>query len=82
MSYVIAGFEDALRKREHEFRIQHDEMSAKVLEYELKVLISVSKKQNKQKKQNQQMKVFHLPPKFLENKDFNPKFQAVLTISM
>lgn len=33
----ITGFEDALKKREHEFRLQKDEMSAKVLEYELKV---------------------------------------------
>eukprot|EP00105_Crassostrea_gigas_P017732 XP_011435624.1 PREDICTED: coiled-coil domain-containing protein 57 [Crassostrea gigas] len=30
------NFEDALKKREHEFRLQKDEMSAKVLEYELK----------------------------------------------
>nr|KAG5704183.1 hypothetical protein BaRGS_009713 [Batillaria attramentaria] len=29
-------FEDALRKREHEFRVQVDEMSSKVLEYDLK----------------------------------------------
>lgn len=33
---LTTGFEDALRRREHEFRIQIDEMSAKVLEYELK----------------------------------------------
>lgn len=33
---LTAGFEEAMRKREHEFRIQADEMSAKVLEYELK----------------------------------------------
>ena len=33
----VLGFDDALRRREHEFRIQSDEMSAKVLEYELKV---------------------------------------------
>lgn len=26
-----------MRRREHEFRIQQDELSAKVLEYELKV---------------------------------------------
>ncbi|XP_076459611.1 coiled-coil domain-containing protein 57-like [Babylonia areolata] len=29
-------FDDALKKREHEFRIQMDEMNAKVLEYDLK----------------------------------------------
>jgi hypothetical protein len=34
---TFLGFEEAMRKREHEFRIQADEMSAKVLEHELKV---------------------------------------------
>lgn len=33
---LTINFEDALKKREHEFRLQKDEMSAKVLEYELK----------------------------------------------
>lgn len=33
---LTTEFEDALKKREHEFRIQTDEMSAKVLEYDLK----------------------------------------------
>ncbi|XP_060556177.1 coiled-coil domain-containing protein 57-like [Ruditapes philippinarum] len=33
---LTLGFEEAMRKREHEFRIQADEMSAKVLEHELK----------------------------------------------
>lgn len=33
---LSAEFEDALKKREHEFRLQTDEMSTKVLEYELK----------------------------------------------
>ena len=37
LAAYLSGFEDALRRREHEFRIQSDEMSAKVLEYELKV---------------------------------------------
>lgn len=35
--FILPDFEDALKKREHEFRLQKDEMSAKVLEYELKV---------------------------------------------
>lgn len=35
--FFLPDFEDALKKREHEFRLQKDEMSAKVLEYELKV---------------------------------------------
>ncbi|XP_033742493.1 coiled-coil domain-containing protein 57-like isoform X2 [Pecten maximus] len=33
---LSAEFEDALKRREHEFRLQTDEMSTKVLEYELK----------------------------------------------
>ncbi|XP_053383312.1 coiled-coil domain-containing protein 57-like [Mercenaria mercenaria] len=33
---LTTGFEEAMRKREHEFRLQADEMSAKVLEHELK----------------------------------------------
>ncbi|XP_062605506.1 coiled-coil domain-containing protein 57-like [Saccostrea cucullata] len=33
---LTISFEDAVKKREHEFRLQKDEMSAKVLEYELK----------------------------------------------
>ncbi|KAH3712621.1 hypothetical protein DPMN_072373 [Dreissena polymorpha] len=33
---ITADFEDAMRKREHEFRIKSDELNAKVLEYELK----------------------------------------------
>lgn len=32
-----ADFEEMLKRREHEFRTHADEMSAKVLEYELKV---------------------------------------------
>lgn len=39
---MIPEFEDALKKREHEFRIQTDEMSAKVLEYDLKVMVKHS----------------------------------------
>ena len=34
---MSAEFEDAMKKREHEFRVQVDEMNAKVLEYDLKV---------------------------------------------
>ncbi|XP_060080442.1 coiled-coil domain-containing protein 57-like [Ylistrum balloti] len=33
---LSAEFEDSLKRREHEFRLQTDEMSTKVLEYELK----------------------------------------------
>ncbi|OWF50285.1 coiled-coil domain-containing protein 57-like [Mizuhopecten yessoensis] len=33
---LSAEFDDALKRREHEFRLQTDEMSTKVLEYELK----------------------------------------------
>ena len=33
----VSEFDDALKKREHEFRVQIDEMNAKVLEYDLKV---------------------------------------------
>ncbi|KAK3090504.1 hypothetical protein FSP39_012356 [Pinctada imbricata] len=33
---LTMSFEDALKRREHEFRLQKDEMNAKVLEYELK----------------------------------------------
>ena len=35
--FLSAEFEDAMKKREHEFRVQVDEMNAKVLEYDLKV---------------------------------------------
>lgn len=38
-----------MRKREHEFRIHADEMSAKVLEYELKVKNIQDEKKNKVK---------------------------------
>ena len=37
VSFLSAEFEDAMKKREHEFRVQVDEMNAKVLEYDLKV---------------------------------------------
>ncbi|XP_041363903.1 coiled-coil domain-containing protein 57-like [Gigantopelta aegis] len=33
---LSSGFDEAMRKREHEFRVKLDDMSAKVLEYELK----------------------------------------------
>jgi hypothetical protein len=33
----LTGYEDVLKKREHEFRMNIDEMNSKVLEYELKV---------------------------------------------
>ncbi|XP_021344290.1 coiled-coil domain-containing protein 57-like, partial [Mizuhopecten yessoensis] len=33
---LSAEFDDALKRREHEFRLQTDEMGTKVLEYELK----------------------------------------------
>ncbi|KAL3877357.1 hypothetical protein ACJMK2_035079 [Sinanodonta woodiana] len=33
---LTSGFEEAMKKREHEFRVKADEMSTKVLEYELK----------------------------------------------
>ncbi len=36
---LTIGFEEAMRKREHEYRIQADEMSTKVLAHELKVII-------------------------------------------
>ena len=34
---LLTGYEDVLKKREHEFRMNIDEMNSKVLEYELKV---------------------------------------------
>ena len=39
--FLSAEFEDAMKKREHEFRTQVDEMNAKVLEYDLKVCWSI-----------------------------------------
>ena len=36
--FNFLDFDSALKKREHEFRTQVDEMSAKVLEFDLKVL--------------------------------------------
>ncbi len=38
---LTIGFEEAMRKREHEYRIQADEMSTKVLAHELKVIIDI-----------------------------------------
>ncbi len=35
---ITCGFESALKKREHEFRVQADQMSSTVLAHELKVL--------------------------------------------
>lgn len=35
--FILLDFEDVLKKREYEFRLQKDEMSVKVFEYELKV---------------------------------------------
>ena len=37
ISPLLTGYEDVLKKREHEFRMNIDEMNSKVLEYELKV---------------------------------------------
>ena len=39
----VAGFDEALRKREHEFRVHADEMSSTVLAHELKVMISLAR---------------------------------------
>ncbi|XP_046573024.1 coiled-coil domain-containing protein 57-like isoform X2 [Haliotis rubra] len=52
---LSTGFEEALKRREHEFRVKADEMGAKVLEYELKAklldkeLEMVKSSQNKQR---------------------------------
>ncbi|XP_067671855.1 coiled-coil domain-containing protein 57-like isoform X2 [Haliotis asinina] len=54
---LSTGFEEALKRREHEFRVKADEMEAKVLEYELKAkllekeLEMVKSTQNKQLEQ-------------------------------
>ena len=39
---MCAGFDEALRKREHEFRVHADEMNSTVLAHELKVMISLA----------------------------------------
>ena len=39
INHSLLGFEEAMRKREHEFRVKSDEMCATVLAHEMKVNI-------------------------------------------
>ena len=37
---LLPGYEEAMKKREHEFRVQADEMSTTMLAHEIKVISS------------------------------------------
>ncbi|XP_071106451.1 coiled-coil domain-containing protein 57-like isoform X1 [Haliotis cracherodii] len=56
---LSTGFEEALKRREHEFRVKADEMGAKVLEYELKAKLldkELEMMESSQNKQSEQCK--------------------------